>query len=299
MKKPRKILVTGVDGFLGSHLVDLLSKHYQIIGISQHFSKSTNNFKIIKSDVRKISFKLIPKDIDCVIHLAAITDVKYCQDNPIECFDVNVKGTQNLLEISKKLNAKFIFLSSSHVYGMPTKNPISEIHPRNPISVYASSKFAAEILCESYARNYNLSLIILRLFSVYGPNSPKHLVTSRIISQMMTSDTIKLGNLKPKRDFIYVTDAVHAIELVIRKSQGFNIYNIGSGKSYSIDTICKLLTKMSTKKIQTSSIPTFVRKNDILNMTSDSTQLRKLGWKPKISIEEGLKLTYNYMDNRD
>ena len=111
--------------------------------------------------------------------MAAITDVLWCQNNPVKCFDSNVGITQKLLEVARIKDCKFVYLSTSHVYGHPIHNPIRESDPVHPESIYAASKFAGEILCESYAKSYGLNISVARLFSVYGPYSSPHLVTSR------------------------------------------------------------------------------------------------------------------------
>jgi len=240
----------------------------------------------------------VPQDIDCIIHLAALTDVSYCQNNPVDCFQVNVYGTQNMIEIARKINSKFLYLSTSHVYGIPKALPIKEDHPRNPTSIYSASKLAGEIVCESYANSYDMDVSIIRLFSVYGPKSPEHLVTSRIILQSLKNDSIKLGNLYPKRDFIYIKDVVCAIELVLKKTSGLSTYNIGSGKSYSILELCNVLQKISGRKIRIESIKSKARKNDVNNVISNNSKIRKLGWKPKTYIDSGLKETFEWFSKQ-
>jgi len=249
----KKILVTGQSGFIGSHLIDALSKKYSIIGLSM---KNLPQLKIsqIKYNIQKISINQIPKNIFCIVHLAALTDVQFCQSNPTKCFDVNVNGTQNMLEIARKRDSKFIFLSTGHVFGVPKKLPINENHPRNPTSIYSASKLSGEILCEAYSKSYGLDVSIIRFFSIYGPNSPPHLVTSKIISQILTKNVLQLGNLYPKRDFLYVDDAIKSIQLILKKLHGFNSYNVGSGNSYSISELCKILEKIANKKIKIKSI---------------------------------------------
>jgi len=158
----KKILITGHSGFLGTNLINYLADKYDILGLSDNLKKF-DNIKQIKGDVKKISFNKIPKNISCIIHLAALTDVRFCENNPTACFESNVSGTQNMLEIARKLNSKFIFLSTSHVYGKPKKLPILESHPRNPISFYATSKVLGEILCESYSKTYGMDISIITL----------------------------------------------------------------------------------------------------------------------------------------
>jgi len=134
----------------------------------------------------------------------------------------------------------------------------------------------------------------LRLFSVYGPKSPKHLVTTKLISQLIKTNNFKAGNLFPKRDFIYIDDVISAIKKIIDKSHGSNIYNIGTGKSYSILEICKFLKNIGNKKMGIKSVKSLSRTSDVLDIYADINKIKKLGWKPKISIIDGLKLTYNW-----
>jgi len=291
----KKILITGHNGFIGSYLVKSLS-NYNLIGISETINKK-NEITQIKKNITKLTIDDLPKDIFCIIHLAALTDVKFCQDNPIKCFDVNINGTLNILEITKQLGSKLIFISTSHVYGNPKKVPITEDYTTHPESIYSGSKLAGEILCESYSKSYNLDISILRLFSVYGPNSPPHLVTSRIISQLLTKNNISIGNTFPKRDFIFIDDVIRAISVVLENSSGFNIFNIGSGKSHSILELCTLLQKISGKNSTIKSIKSLKRKNETPEIVSNNSKIKKLGWKPSTSILDGLKITYDWFMN--
>ncbi|HSB57693.1 MAG TPA: NAD-dependent epimerase/dehydratase family protein [Nitrosopumilaceae archaeon] len=292
-----KILVTGYDGFIGTHLVEDLSKRYHIIGLSKEKSK-VNGIKQIKKDIRNLRSDQVPNNISYIIHLAAITDVIYCESNPAESFDVNVKGTKNILEIARKMDSKIIYLSTSHVYGIPKKLPIREDHSRNPTSIYSATKLASEILCESYSKSYGLDVTIIRPFSVYGPNSPSHLVTSRIITQLLTKNILSIGNLKPKRDFIYIDDLVSSIEIILKRASSFNVYNVGTGRSYSILELCKILKKISRRNLPIKSEKSISRKNEIIKIVSNSSKIRKLGWKPKVGIKEGLQLTFDWFKSQ-
>lgn len=294
----KKILITGHSGFIGTNLVPiLLSKNYKITGLSRTISKN-DKIKEVKKDMQQVHPADVSRNSD-IVHLAAITDFSYCQQNPVECFSANVMGTQNLLEIARKKDCKFIYVSTSHVYGMPDKLPISEEHPRNATSVYAASKIAGEVCCEAYSKTYGMDVSILRLFSVYGPHSPYHLVTTRIISQLFSKKMINLGNLYPKRDFIYITDVVKAIETVLSKSHGFSVYNVGSGRSYSISNICNIVKKLSGLHVPIKSSSTNLRKMDIPNVVSDITRIKKIGWKPTVSIEDGLRMTLEWYRNQN
>lgn len=291
-----KILVTGSNGFLGSNLIDyLLYNKKQVIGLSQNPQKK-DGIHQIQNDVRTIS--RIPKDISCIMHLAALTDVNYCQLYPKACFDTNVGGTQNMLELARKHDSKFIFASTSHVFGIPKKLPVSENTEFHPISVYAASKACAEMLCEGYSKSYGLDIIIVRAFSIYGPASPSYLVTSKIIKQILYENKITLGNLSPKRDFLYVSDLILAYSLLIKRSlKGFSKFNVGFGKSTSILELCQKLIKISGKNVPVNSDKNLQRKSEIENIICDISKIKKLGWKPKISLEEGLSNTFHWFAN--
>lgn len=286
-----KIVVTGSNGFLGTHLLEKLLEKYNVIGINNVLDKKRKGYFPLKKEISRLDANDIKQKIGGIIHLAAITDVKFCENNPQKCFTTNVVGTIKALEIARKKNARFLYSSTSHVYGKPKKLPISETHSKTPASIYSTSKMFGEICCEAYANTYGLDVSIVRIFSVYGPNSPPHLVTSRIISQL-DKKSIKMGNLSSKRDFIYVNDAIAAILTVFSKSKGFQIYNVGSGKSHSVLEVYKILKKISRKNTPIISVSQFKRKNDIHNMVSNITKIKKLGWKPTFSLEIGLKNTY-------
>jgi UDP-glucose 4-epimerase len=204
-----------------------------------------------------------------------------------------------MLELSRKLDTKFLFMSTSHVYGNPKKLPISENHSTKSTSIYATSKLVCEKICESYSSSYGLNIPIIRLFSTYGPFEPNYKVTSEIISQLLVNDTITLGNTSPKRDFVYVGDVIKAIDIIIEKSKGFDIFNVGTGKSHSILEITKMLSKLMNKKLPIKSNSTKIRSNEISNVIADCSKIKKLGWMPKITLTNGLKLTLDwYIDNK-
>ena len=286
----KKILITGSSGFIGKNLVDNLLSEYEIVGLSKKVEKSKIN--CITKDINQITSKDF-KNIFCVIHLAAITDPKICEDFPEKCITTNVLGTQKILEASRKNNCKIIYASTSHVYGIPKKIPISEIASTSPTSIYAGSKLAGEILCESYQKQFNMDISIVRIFSVYGPKSNNHCVLPSIVKQMKNSNVIKLGNINSKRDFIFISDIIDAFKIILKNIDGFNIYNVGTEKSYSIKEICKKFEKLYAKKIVIKNNSEQNRKIDAKNIICDATKLKKLGWKSKITLDEGLKKMIN------
>lgn len=287
-----KILITGSGGFIGSHLAeDLLRRKSRVIGLSID-PRKIHGMTQMYGDIKKITS--IPNDVTCIVHLAALTDVDYCQKHTKECFDTNVMGTQNMLEIARKCDSKFIFASTSQVFGIPKKLPISENAELHPSSIYATSKAAGELLCETYAKSYGLDIVVMRSFSIYGPRSPPYLVTSKIITQIINDNPVHLGNLSPKRDFLYVSDVISAYELLIRKNlKGFSKFNVGYGKSFSIHNICKKLIRISKKKVVVKSDKKLFRRSEIPNLVCDASSMKKLGWKPKVPLVEGLRLTFD------
>ena len=289
----KTVLVTGFNGFIGSHLIPKLIRNYDVIGFS-HSKNSQPKITQIKGNITKIDENIIHSKISTIIHLSAVSDVDYCQKNPLESSKINIVGTQKILELARKNDSKVIFLSTAHVFGKAKNSPINENHSKNPQSIYAGTKLAGEVLCESYSNSYGLDIGVARLFSVYGPNSPKHSVTESIIKQLVSNNVIKLGNIYSKRDFLYVKDAVNAILLIMKKNHNYTDYNVGTGKSYTINQICKILKDISKKEFKIKTSKTKIRKNESLEYQSNSSKLRKLGWKPKTSLLEGLKITYNW-----
>ncbi len=295
-----EILITGSSGFLGNHLVNSMQKYQKIIGWSNNKQENKSmKFRHTKIDLRTKNISIKSK-ISSIIHLAAVSDVKYCNENPSLCFDINISGTKKMLEICRKKDVNFIFASTSHIYGQPKKNPITEKEITKPNSIYSTSKIIGENLCESYAKTYGLNITILRFFSLYGPNAPKHNVVHNIISQYLTNSKIKIGNLKPKRDFLYIDDAIRAIEIVNANQKGFQIFNVGSEKSFSIKTIYNKIEKIMKKKKNIEVDISKIRKNDILEMRSNCSNIRKAHcWKPEISLDIGLKKTCNYYQGKN
>lgn len=287
------ILITGFNGFIGTHLIPALTLKYSLIGLT-----NSNNSKIripyIKKNITTINEKSFPEKISTIIHLAAVSDVDYCQKNPTTTTSVNILGTQRILELARKKDANVIFLSTSHVYGKPTKIPIQENDTKNPQSLYAATKLSGEILCKSYSDSYGLNIAVVRLFSIYGPSGPKHSLISKIINQMITKKSIELGNISSKRDFVFINDVISAIHLILKKHNGYDEYNIGSGTSYSINHICEILNRISRKKIPVISNQKKFRKNDVPEIVSNSKKICSLGWTPKVSLNSGLKITYNW-----
>ena len=287
----KKIVITGHTGFIGQNLINELNKKkFNITGISRTRLDNTN-LNQIKRNIQDIKNSDIEKK-SIIIHLAGMTNVLDCEKNPVECFKINVEGTQKILQIAKEKKCKVIFPSTSHVYGHPKKIPIDENQIVSATSIYSASKIAGEILCQGYSNTYKMDIGVFRLFSAYGPKNSDYKVESRIISQLLSKKKIKLGNLSPKRDFIYILDVVNAIKVIMRNLKKFEIYNIGTGKSNSIKELSSTLKKISGKNLPIETIKNYSRKTDIPNVICNNKKIRKLGWEPKISFFKGLEMTY-------
>lgn len=289
-----EILVTGSSGFIGNYAIpQLLNQNYKIFGISKKKQKTSKNFISTQLDITKINNSKLKNDISKIIHMAALSDVDYCNKNPTKCYEINVGGTQKMLEIARKNDAEFIFLSSSHIYGNLKKTTLSETESGSSLSHYASSKKMSEILCEIYSSTYGLDIRVARIFSVYGPNSPKSNLIFNIINQVLHNSQISLGNIIPKRDFIFIDDLITGLlNIVNSKKKGFNVYNLGTGKSTSILDLIDLILKFSNKKISIKSEKNKIRKNDVLNVCANISKMNShFNWKPKISLKAGLEIT--------
>ena len=291
----KKILITGVTGFIGTHLIPQLIENHKVVGISKNKIKSSKNFISSSVDITNKNFKIKNKFTD-IIHMAAHSDVNYCNLNPTKCYELNVKSTQKMLEIARKNDSNFIFLSSSHVYGNPIKQPITENSLCNPSTHYASSKRMSEILCETYAKTYGLDIQVARLFSVYGPKSPKSNLIFNIIDQIINNSKIILGNTYPKRDFIFISDVIIGLTKILNsKKKGFQIYNLGSGKSTSVENIVKNCLDISNKKLKIISLKEKRRENEITDIQANISKMKKeFKWKTEISLKKGLEITYNH-----
>jgi UDP-glucose 4-epimerase len=291
-----KILVTGGAGFIGSNLVDkLIDEGYKVFIIDNLSSGKKENINkkavFYKADICHLD-KILPlfKEIDYVFHLAANPRVIFSVENPIESHKVNVDGTLNVLYASYKNRVKrLIFASSSAVYGDIKKLPLKENITPNPISPYGLHKLIGEYYCKLFSNIYNLETVCLRYFNVYGPrmdtSGPYALVIGKFLKLRKENKPLTIyGDGKQTRDFIYVDDVVKANILAMKSKKvgRGEIINICSGKNYSINYIAKLI---GGKKIYFSA-----RKGEIKHALGDNSLAKKLlGWKPEISLEEGIE----------
>jgi UDP-glucose 4-epimerase len=280
------ILITGSKGFVGENICkSYLNNKYNLITDNQN-DKS-------QKDITKIEyFENFGDKIDAIIHLAAKTSINDSLSDPYETYYINIIGTLNVLEFAKRKNvSNFIFLST-YVYGEPQYLPIDENHPINPHSPYNKSKIIAESLCEDYSKIFGINVVILRPFYLYGYNRKNNTLIRSILDQINTNEIIKLSSDKTSRDFLYISDFIELLNSILNTfPSGYNIYNVGSGTSYTITEISRKIANLLNKKIRICYNGS-IRKQDINEMVADITKTSKeFDWKPKIDIDQGLTLT--------
>lgn len=289
----KKIFITGVNGFIGRNLANyLIKKNYKVKGIG------TKEFSLNKLDYKELdilkdhdSIKRFTKDCDCFIHLAGITDISEAAENKYFTFDVNTIGTYNILKIFNESNAqKFIFTSAGYLYTNVKYLPIDEKHPISLNHNYSKSKYFAEELINLLSENPK-KYLILRLFNIFGPYQNGRVIQS-ILTQIKKGNTISLGNTNVKRDFLFVEDLSRLFEKILGTeiSEKISLYNVGSGKSTSIEQIISLISKISNKKIEVKNDPIKIRKNEPIDMYADISKIKShFGWEPQVDLKEGLK----------
>ncbi|BCZ48622.1 NAD-dependent dehydratase [Clostridium gelidum] len=275
----KQILITGSNGFIGSKLKSrLIELNYDII----EFNSSDGDISDFNS-IKNINFE----NIYHIFHLAAKIFVPNSWINPQEYYKVNSFGTVNILEFCKRYNKSLTFISS-YIYGQPERLPISEEDKLNPNNPYAHSKFMAEQFCEFYAKQFNVDIAVIRPFNVYGEGQNKKFLIPLIIDQALNDDEIKIKDLSPKRDYIFLDDLIEALILTINK-KGYSIYNIGSGNSISVKQIIDVVQEVLSinKPIISEDIK---RKNEIFDVIANIGKANnELNWFPKHSFIDGIR----------
>ena len=299
--KDNKILVTGGAGFIGSCLVkNLLLKRFKVLvydnfftGKFENLPKSNESYlTIVEGDIidqEKLSDSLEKFQPSLVFHLAGLHYIPYCNKHPLETLRVNVEGTQSILEVCKRLEIeKIIFTSSAAIY-RAVDYALQEKEYISPIDSYGFSKFFAEKLIELFHTSTATPCIIARLFNVYGPNETNPHVIPHIIDQLKSKHTLELGNLNPKRDYIYVGDVASALITLAQFDTDFDIFNIGNGKEYSVQDIINVCGKILVRNLRVVSKERLCRKIDRLHLLSDISKIKSAtGWSPKFDLETGL-----------
>lgn len=308
-----KVFVTGADGFIGSHLVELLIKkkckvtalcHYNSHGsigwLEDIKVKNKANLKILTGDINDDIFCIeVMKGIDVLINLASLISIPHSYKSPRAHFQTNIHGTMNLAYSSiKNKIKKILHISSSEVYGTAKYTPIDENHPLQPQSPYSASKISAETIMRSFYYSYKLPVTILRLFNTFGPRQSIRAVIPRIITQIFGKESkIVLGDLSPTRDFNFVEDSCLAIYKSIKKTNIGEIYNIGSGNEISIKNLVNKISTISNIKKKIVTNKKFVRpkNSEVFQLVCNNKKFKKTTkFKSNYSLNEGLIKTIGW-----
>lgn len=296
-----KILITGSEGFIGKHLITkLLSMGYKVHGISIESKPSIKhpNYHYSRLDVlnrEKLNSKFGNLKFNAVVHLAALTTHDEMIKSKEKTLRINLEGVLNLLEVFKKQRSKkFIYASTGKVYGRIHELPLSESHSTDPVNILGKTKLIAEKLIDFFSNGANHQYIILRLFNVYGPGQREYFLVPTIISQLKGGNSkITLGNIQDKRDYIFVEDVVEAIVTIIEKKlpENLNIFNVGSGKPYSVADIIEIFEKIFNRKISVNVDKSRLRKDEFPKEYADIRKLLSFGWSPGYDLKSGLEKT--------
>ncbi len=308
-----KILVTGSEGFIGSHLTELLvEKGYKVKAFVRYNfqnnwgwlekSKYLKDIEIYTGDIRDYdSVYDAMKEVDAVFHLAALIGIPYSYISPLAYIKTNTEGTYNVLEAARKLNIqRVVHTSTSEIYGTAQYVPIDEKHPYNPQSPYSASKAGADHLALSYYRSFELPVTIIRPFNTYGPRQSARAIIPTIITQILSGKKeIKLGNLSPTRDLNYVKDTANGfITVGLHEKTIGDVFNLGTGKEISIGDLAKEIINLIGKDVRIVRENKRLRpeKSEVQRLLSNPNKAMKLtGWKPEYSLEIGLKETIKWI----
>ncbi len=311
------ILITGAAGFIGSHLCEALIGKHSVFGLDNFCDfydpqikwnnikvlQKSNHFTLFETDIRDIQAlgKIFSEnEFDLVIHLAAMAGVRPSIENPQLYTEVNINGTVNLLEECKKYNIKkFIFSSSSSVYGNNRKIPFSENDPvDHPISPYASTKKAGELICHTYRYLEKMSVVCLRFFTVYGPRQRPDLAIHKFARLILDGKPIPVyGDGSTQRDYTYIDDIVDgvlkAIEFV-QEGNKYEIFNLGESKTITLSKMISTIENALGIKAKKELLP--IQPGDVERTYADISKSRKmLGYDPQTDFEEGVSRFINWL----
>ena len=312
-----KALVTGADGFIGSHLTELLVENgFQVRALSQY--NSFNNWgwledinckdkiQVLTGDIRDPYYcKLITKDVDIIFHLAALIAIPYSYVAPDSYVDTNIKGTLNICQAAKENGGiRVIQTSTSEVYGTAQYVPIDENHPLQAQSPYSASKIGADAMAMSFYNSFNLPLTIARPFNTYGPRQSARAVIPTIITQIANGEKeIKLGDASPTRDFNFVEDTCRGFLAIAENDKTIGeVYNIGSNTEISINETVRLIKKLMNSNVEFISDSERIRprNSEVFRLVCDNTKINKAtGLESKVSLKEGLKRTIDWISKPD
>lgn len=312
----KKVLVTGADGFIGSHLTELLLEEgYEVRALSVYNSFNYwgwlddikhPRLEVVSGDVRDAAFcRHITQGCDTVFHLAALIAIPYSYVAPESYVDTNIKGTLNMCQAALDHNVRrLIVTSTSEVYGTARYVPIDENHPRQPQSPYSATKIGADAIAKSFYNAFNLPVTIARPFNTYGPRQSARAIIPTIITQIANGvREIKVGDLSPTRDFNFVKDTCRGF-LAIARAEGVEgeEINIATGTEVTMKQTLMKIAEIMDADINWVVDPERIRpsKSEVFRLCGDNTKIETLtDWRPEWSLEEGLRATVDWFRNLD
>lgn len=307
------ILITGADGFIGSHLCEVLhAKGHKIRALSQYNSfnfwgnlediSCLDDIEVVSGDLRDAFFcQRLCEGIDAVFHLGALIAIPYSYQAPQSYAQTNLEGTLNMLEAAKTHGvAHFIHTSTSEVYGTARFVPINESHPLQPQSPYSATKIGADMLALSYFNAFSLPVIIARPFNAYGPRQSARAIIPTIITQILSgAKVLKLGDLSPTRDLNFVLDTCEGFASLLNCDKFGEVFNIGSGIEISMLEVLEMIEKICAVKVEVKQDISRIRpkNSEVFRLICDSTKLNlATGWKSKFTLQDGLKATISWFE---
>ena len=309
-----KVLVTGAGGFIGSHLTEELVRQGEEVrtfvrynsrnekGLLEDLPKEIQDqVEVIPGDLKDPDgVKKVVKGCSKIFHLGALIAIPYSYFHPFNFIQTNVIGTAHILDacLAEDTLEKIIHTSTSEVYGTAQYVPIDEKHPLQAQSPYAASKIAADKLAESYYLSFGLPVTTIRPFNTFGPRQSLRAIIPTILSQAIESDKIRLGNIKPRRDFLYVRDTVRGFIQLGKCDEALGeVVNIGAGEDISIGELAKKILRLVGKKGEIEVEERRIRpeKSEVMQLLSDTQLAKKLfDWSPLYTLEDGLRETIEW-----
>jgi len=304
----KRVVVTGGAGFVGSHLVDALIRYGSIVtvldnlhsGVLSNLCDSLKHVHWVNADLRdRDAVVRVLDGSDCIFHLGANASVPFSVEEPWYDFETNVVGTYNVLQaLLQGTTQRVLFASSAAVYGVPSRTPVDELHPLEPVSPYGGSKLAAERLGISYSRAFGVQFVVARLFNTYGPRQRKYVMYDLLCKLKMNPTHLEvLGDGCQVRDYSFVADTVSAMLLLMRDGSPGSAYNIGGGHPIQIRDLVPLLAKVMGVDGRLSVTYTGVSwRGDIPVMCADISRLRALGYMPQTGLYEGIVALRDWLE---
>jgi NAD dependent epimerase/dehydratase len=311
-------LVTGAGGFIGSHLVErLVEDGWAVRALVRYISWGGAGFldeldddvrdsvEIVRGDLRDAEcLRAATRGRDVVFHLGALIGIPYSYEAPDATAQVNVIGTQNVLDAARANDvSRIVHTSTSEVYGTARYVPMDESHPLQAQSPYAATKIAADKLAESYHLSFGLPVCTIRPFNTYGPRQSRRAVIPTIITQALAGDDVELGNLTPTRDFTFVTDTARAFALAAVSDDAVGrVVNLGTSTEISIAELCERVGAIlgKTLSVRTRDERTRPARSEVDRLFSDNSLARDiLRWEPAVDIDRGLRATCEWLRERE